>query len=145
MTMVRSFIQLNRAASDRLRTLVSRLSDPELLKPVGSNWTVAVTLAHLAFWDRRAMHVLELTARNGKLSVPEIDIALNDFATPLWSAIPPRDAARLAVESAEELNARLESFPEELLEKIYSHNKRLVVRALHRNEHLDEVDAALKR
>lgn len=49
MTMDRSFIQLNRAASDRLRALVSRLSDPELLKPVGSDRTVAVTLAHLAF------------------------------------------------------------------------------------------------
>jgi hypothetical protein len=143
--MDRSFIQLNRDASDRLRKLASRLSDQELLKPVGSNWTVAITLAHLAFWDRRAMHVLDLTERNGKLSVPEIDIALNDFATPLWSAIPPRDAARLAVESAERLNERLETFPAALLEEIYHHNQRLVLRALHRNEHLDEVDAALKR
>jgi hypothetical protein len=145
MTMDRSFIQLNRAASDRLRKLASRLSDPELLKPVGSDWTVAVTLAHLAFWDRRALHVLDLTERNGKLTVPNIDVSLNDFATPLWSAIPPRDAARLAVESAESLNERLETFPAALLEEIYHHNRRLVVRALHRNEHLDDVDAALKR
>jgi hypothetical protein len=34
------------------------LNNQELLKPVGKNWTVAITLAHLAFWDRRGMYVI---------------------------------------------------------------------------------------
>lgn len=38
---------------------------------------------------------------------------------------------------------RLESRPAQLLESVYHRNQRWVVRALHRNEHLDEVDAAL--
>jgi hypothetical protein len=69
---------------------------------------------------------------------------VNDWSLPLWAAIPPREAARIAVETAERLDARLESFPAALLEEIYNYNKRWVVRAMHRNEHLDEVDAALK-
>lgn len=144
MTMDRTFIQLNRASAQRIRTLVARLSDSELLKPIGKDWTVAITLAHLAFWDRRVMHILDVTERDGKLSAPEIDISVNDWSLPLWAAMPPRDAARIAIQTAESLDARLESFPETLLEEIYSHNKRWVIRAMHRNEHLDEVDAALK-
>jgi hypothetical protein len=43
------------------------------------------------------------------------------------------------------MDNRLEIYPQELLEQIYNYNKRWVIRALHRNEHLDEVDAALER
>jgi hypothetical protein len=42
------------------------------------------------------------------------------------------------------LDKRLENFSPALLEEIYAYNKRWVVRELHRGEHLDEVDAALK-
>ena len=55
MTLDQSFIERNRASTNRMRTLVARLSDQELQHPVGEHWTVAITLAHLAFWDRRVM------------------------------------------------------------------------------------------
>jgi hypothetical protein len=106
---------------------------------------VAITLAHMAFWDRRALHVLDLTEQNGKLTSPAIDVSLNDFIAPLLAAIPPREAGRLAVEAAKAVDRRLENFPEELLEKVYKVKKRTVVRALHRNEHLDAIDASLKK
>ena len=70
---------------------------------------------------------------------------MNDLSLPLWAAIPPREAARLSIETAETLDARLEDFPPELLSQIYAYNKRWVVRALHRGQHLDEVDAALEK
>ena len=91
------------------------------------------------------MHVLDMTKRDGKVFVPNLDILVNDLSLPLWKAIPPREAARLCIESAEESDRRLEEYDRDLLEKIYEYNKRWVVRALHRNEHLDEVDAALKK
>lgn len=140
----RSFIELNRASTERIRALVKRLTDEEMLHPVGAHWTAAIALAHLAFWDRRAMYVLDMTERDGKLFIPEIDIFVNDLSLPLWAAIPPRAAAQIAIETAEAVDKRLEDFPPALLEQIYAYNKRWVVRALHRGEHLDEVDAALK-
>lgn len=145
MAMDRSFIELNRAATNRMRGLVAQLTDQELFKPVGADWTVAITLAHIAFWERRALHILDLTEENGKLTSPNIDFSLNDFVTPLLAAIPPREAARLAIEAAQAVDKRLENFPEDLLEKIYKVKQRTVVRALHRNEHLDEIDASLKK
>ena len=143
MTLDRSYAALNRASTERIRALAARLSDEEMQHPVGEHWTVAITLAHLAFWDRRVMYVLDMTERDGKLFIPEIDIFINDLSLPLWAAIPPRAAAHIAIETAEELDRRLETFPPALLEEIYAYNERWVVRALHRGEHLDEADAAL--
>jgi len=144
MSMDRSFSEQNRASTRRIRDLDRRLSDEEMLHPVGEHWTVAIALAHLAFWDRRVLHVLDQSERDGKLFIPQIDIFVNDLSLPLWAAIPPREAARIAIETAETLDQRLENYPPELLEEIYTFNKRWVVRAMHRGEHLDEVDAALK-
>ena len=68
---------------------------------------------------------------------------VNDLSLPLWAAIPPREAARIAIQTAEELDRRLEAYSPALLEEIYTYNKRWVDRSLHRGEHLDEADAAL--
>jgi len=143
MAMDQSFIELNRASTERMRAIAERLSDEELQHPVGQHWTVAIVFAHLAWWDRRVMYVLDKTEQDGKLFIPEIDIFVNDLSLPLWAAIPPRAAASIGIESAETLDKRLEAYSPDLLEKIYAYNKRWVVRALHRGEHLDEAEAAL--
>jgi len=145
MPMDHSFVQLNRAATERLRRLVNGLTDDQLRQPVGEHWTVAVCLAHLAFWDRRVIYVMEMTRKEGKAFTPNIDIVVNDLSLPLWAAIPPREAARLDMETADACDKQLEAFPEALLELMYNNRPRDVLRALHRNAHLDEVDAALKR
>lgn len=144
MTHDRSFIDLNRASTERIRTLAARLSDEEMQTKVGEHWTVAVVFAHLAWWDRRVMYVLDMTEKDGRLFIPEIDVFVNDLSLPLWAAIPPRAAARIAIETAETLDKRLEQYPPALLEKIYDYNNRWVIRALHRVEHLEEAEAALK-
>ena len=142
MTVDRSYVELNRASTNRIRTLAARLTYEELQQRGGEHWTVAMALAHLAFWDRRVMYVLDGTERDGKLFVPEeIDIVVNDLSLPLWGAIPPRAAARIAIETAEALDARLATFPPELLEQVYAYNRRWVIRALHRGDHLDEIAA----
>jgi hypothetical protein len=140
----RSFVELNRASTQRIRDLAARLNDEELQQPVGQHWTVAIVFAHLAFWDRRVLYVLDTTERDGKLFIPQIDIVVNDLSLPLWAAIPPREAARIAIETAETLDKRLEEFSPALLEEIFNYNKRWVIRALHRGEHLAEAEAALK-
>jgi hypothetical protein len=144
MTLDRSFVEKNRAATQRMRALADRLRDAELLRPVGEHWTVAVVFIHLAFWDRRALDVLERTEREGKLSAPEINFVINDISLPLWEAIPPSEAVRIALEAAGALDRRLEAFPPELLESIFELNPRWVDRSIHRNLHLAEAEAALE-
>ena len=111
MTLDRSFVELNRTSTKRIRDLAARLNEAELQHPVGEHWTVAIVFAHLAFWDRRVLYVLDKTERDGKLFIPEIDIFVNDLSLPLWAAIPPRKAAQIAIETSETLDKRLEEFP----------------------------------
>lgn len=145
MALDRSFVEQNSASTRRIHKLVTNLTDAEMRHPVGEHWTVSIALAHIAFWDRRVLYALDMTERNGKLFAPEMDIFVNDLSLPLWAAIPPHEASRIAIETAEALDQRLEAYSSSLLEVIYAYNKRWVVRALHRNEHLDEVDAALTK
>ena len=101
-----SYKDLNRASTERIKKLASCLTDEEMQTRVGEHWTVAITLAHLAFWDRRVLCALDMTAKEGKLSTPQIDIAVNDLSLPFWAAIPAREASRIAIETSEELDRR---------------------------------------
>lgn len=140
----KSFIELNRASRERMRAIADKLTDEEMQTKVGEHWTVSIVYAHIAWWDRRVMYVLDMSEKEGKVFIPQIDIFVNDLSLPLWAAVPAREAVRIAMENAQALDKRLEEYPESLLEEIHEYNKRWVVRALHRNEHLDEADAALK-
>ena len=143
--MDRSFIELNRASRERMRALAERLTDEEMQTRVGEHWTVAIVYAHIVWWDRRVMYVLDMTEKGGKLFIPEIDIFVNDLSLPLWAAVPPREAVHIAMENAEALDKRLEEYSPALLEEIYNYNKRWIIRALHRGEHLAEAEAAVER
>jgi hypothetical protein len=145
MSLDRSYLEQNRSSTARMRALADRLSDKELQHPVGEHWTVAMALSHLAFWDRRALFVIEFAARGGEVSIPEMDIQVNDILLPFFAAIPVREAARIAVTTAEALDLRLEKCTSELLEKMFAVNERLIRRSLHRKDHLDEIDAVLAR
>ena len=140
-----TYKEQNRASRDRIHALLNRLTDEEMQTRVGEHWTVAIVFAHLAFWERRVMYVLDMTEKDGKLFIPTIDIFVNDLSLPLWAAVPPREAARIVMEECAAVDKRLEEYDSALLEEIYNYNKRWVVRALHRNEHLNEADAALKK
>jgi hypothetical protein len=135
--------QANRAATARIRALADRCTDEQLRTRVGEHWTVGVVFAHLVFWDRRVLDVIERTERDGRLEDRPIDAAANDHSLPLWLAIPPRDAARLAIETAETLDARLEAATDDVRTAMAGITPRWVRRHLHRNEHLDEAEAAL--
>ena len=140
----KSYIELNRASRERMRKLADILTDEQMQTRVGEHWTVSIVYAHIAWWERRVMYVLDMTEKEGKLFVPQIDIFVNDLSLPLWAAVPAREAVRIAMENAEAVDKRLENYPQAFLEELFNYNKRWVIRALHRNEHLDEADAALK-
>lgn len=138
------YVERNRASSSHIRALAARLSDEELLTSVGEHWTVAVVFVHLAFWDRRLLYVLDKTEENGKLFVPNVDMVVNDLSLPIWKAVDPRAAARIAFETGEAVDKRLEHFPPALLEQVYAHSERWVERSIHRETHLEEAEAALR-
>jgi hypothetical protein len=130
----------------RLRALVSRLSDQELGSMVNDHWTVAGVLGHVAFWDGRALFFAGKLKRDGTLSSdtePEDVDWINDSTRPLIHAIPPGEAARVALRIAEETDELIASLSPELVAKLDENSPLNPVRASHRGEHLDEIEAAL--
>ena len=145
MTLDQTFIEQNRESREYMRSVAENLTDEQMLTKVGEHWTVAIVYAHLAWWDLRVMYVLDMTEKNGKLFIPEVDTFVNDLSLPLWAAIPPREAVRIALEVAENLDKRLEGYPTPLLEQVYNYNKRWVYRTMHRHDHLGEAEHAVGR
>jgi hypothetical protein len=131
----------NDAERERLRSLVTRLSDEELGRPMPAGWTVAAVLAHVGFWDTRAIFWLDKWERGVKPSAPDFETRedvewINNSAKPLCLALPPRDAAQLALRLAEEADG--------MLAKIRAAGSPFnLSRADHRKEHLDDIERAL--
>jgi hypothetical protein len=68
---------------------------------------------------------------------------INDAGKPLCLALPPRVAARLAVEAAEAADRRVAAASDALLAANMAAGSPLSMsRAAHRREHLDEIERA---
>jgi len=142
-----SYLEKNRAELERLQDLVSKLTEGELLTRLPDGWTVAATLAHCAFWDRFALLRLQKWEREGIKLVPlEID-SLNEASKPEWLVIPPLVAARHALEAAEAIDAKIATLSSELLQSYISRraNSWMYESWQHRKEHLDEIQAGLRK
>jgi hypothetical protein len=150
MTVDRGFVAKNHAEGVRLQTLVARLDDADLARPMPAGWTVAAVLAHLAFWDQRLLILLEHGERLGSAAMPEAvreaDIDwINDAAKPLMLALPARTAAHLAVSVADTLDRKIEALPDDFLARNAAAGAPLYLnRAHHRRQHLDEIERALR-
>jgi len=144
--MERPFVIENDQARERLDSLVAGLTDDELNLPLGDDWTIAVALAHLAFWDQRSLVLIRKWKQNGvELSPIDIDVT-NDSLLPLWRAMPPRVAAELAVSSAEAIDRELQEASSDLIDAIESLGEKFrLYRSIHRKLHLDEIEAVLSK
>jgi hypothetical protein len=142
--MDRPFLVENQKERERLHKLVARLSDDELTRPMWEGWTLAAALAHLAFWDQRALVLMKKWKVAGVASSPsEVDVT-NDSILPLCLAIPPRVAARLAVSAAEAIDSELEKAGDDLLRDIWQLGDRFrLYRSDHRKGHLDQIESLL--
>lgn len=147
----RSYVVENQAELARLRALVERLSDQELAHPMDAGWTVAGVLAHLAFWDQRIVILLDGWGADGRGTPPPVEVEasvdwINDAAKPLFLAVPPREAARIAVATAEAADQRVAGLSDALIAANAAAGSPINVhRAEHRREHLDEIEQALAR
>ena len=144
----RSYIKKNDAERERLTALVARASDADLAKALPAGWTVAGVLGHLAFWDQRVLTLIEAWER-GAPPPPhhqgDVDW-INDAGKPFLLALPPRKSAEMAVTIAEAVDRRVAALPEELVAKNAAAGGPLnLSRAVHRKEHLDEIERALTR
>jgi len=140
-----AYVERNTHERERLRGLVARLSDNDLRRLVTDRWTVADMLGHMAFWDAWALSLAEQV----EAAVPFVPVdegpddvdPINAAARALVGALPPRQVAELALRLAEETDGRVAILdPQRLKDPDCPLNP---LRASHRAEHLDQIEAAL--
>jgi hypothetical protein len=138
------FVEENTTSRHRLEALVHRLSDEDLARVNPDGWTVAALLAHLAFWDRRVLVLLRRWKAQGVDESPVDSEALNGALQPLCLALEPRKAINLCLSAAAAADAELETITADLFDQIEASPTHFRFnRALHRNDHLGEVERLL--
>ena len=147
MTNDRSFIQENDRERERLRAFINRSDDDALAAPANEYWTVAAVLGHMAYWDNRVLVLADKIDRGEPWvpsdAEPEGDW-LNDSTRAIIHAIAPRAAAELALRIAEETDARVAELPLDRMYPLDPQSPISAARSVHRGEHLDELEQALR-
>ena len=131
-----------------MRALVHGLDQYALRAPVNEYWTIAGVLGHIAFWDARILALAGKRERGEPFTEsdtePEDVDWINDASRPLIHAVAPAELVRLWLAIAEETDARVATLPPDRLYPIDPDSPIYAVRAAHRGEHLDDVEAALR-
>jgi hypothetical protein len=144
MSLDQSYLAENATEYAHLRSLVTRLTDEQLARPLEAGWTVSAVLAHLAFWDQRALVLLDKWGKEGIGPSPMDTDVVNEAMRLLCLAIPPRAAAELAVDCARQIDQAIERLsPERAADIENTATTARLNRAQHRRTHLGEIEKAL--
>ena len=136
--------QSNRTQTERLRALARRLTPEMLAVRLPRGWTVAVSLAHIAFWDRQRLCLMRRWAAGDSCHGGYDGEVFNEVLLPFLEMIPADRVAALAVETAEEVDAFLLAVPDEVVEAALARPDRPNLdRGMHREYHLDRIERAL--
>ena len=143
------YTEQNAASRQRLKTLVSRLSEEDFARSTEYGWTVSALLAHLAFWDHRMSAILHRWQEEGLDPSPIDMMVVNDALKVVCHALEPRAAAELALSAAEKIDSELDALTSDVVKQLEEHaaateTQFRMNRFLHRDGHLDDIEALLK-
>jgi hypothetical protein len=134
---------------ERLASTIGRLTAPDYDREAMPGWTIGAVLAHLAFWDRLVIERWKRAiADDATIPVSLSDVLtdlINDGSLAQWLAMPGPLAGREAVAAAEAVDQYVEGLEDARVAAAEAAGLgRLIDRSLHRAEHLDMIDAALR-
>ena len=134
----------NRSQTERLRKLVGRLDTQMLAVRLPRGWTVAMALAHIAFWDRQRLCLMRRWAAGVACNGGYDGELFNEVLQPFLEMMPPDRIGAVAVQTAEEIDALLLELPDAVIEAALARPDRPNLdRGSHRDYHLERVEQAL--
>ena len=144
------YSEQNALSRRRLEMLVRGFSDEDLARSTDYGWTVAALLAHLAFWDQRVLVILRRWKEEGFDPSPIDAAAVNDSLRVICQALEPRTTIELCLSCAQAVDAELDTLTPELVKQMEEHaaateTQFRMNRSLHRDSHLDDIEALLKQ
>ncbi len=139
-----TYVQENAAERQRLLRVTAKLTEEDLARPLPGGWSVATKLVHLAFWDQYYLSLLRRWEQTGFTASPADVDAINEAVLVLSAAMPLRSVVPFVLDAAEAVDRKVEELTPELATAIdRSGHTRILYRAMHRREHLDEIESAL--
>ncbi len=145
METIAEIIEDNARENAHLRRVVESMSAEELCLPMEAGWTVSAVLAHLAFWDQRAITLIDTWKKAGVGPSPIDTDVVNEATRRLCLAIAPHQAAELVVALADEVDRVIAGLTPEMVEAIQTRGTTVKLRrADHRRSHLGEIGKALE-
>ncbi len=144
MTGKNQYSEANSTSRKEYAEFVAKLSDKDLVTHMPADWTVSAVLAHLAFWDFRAITLIKKWQETGVGDSPNDTDVVNEATRPLFIAIEPRRALQLSLDYAAELDALIDSLDADFIRAIEERGKAVRLdRAHHRYMHMNDIKAAL--
>jgi hypothetical protein len=143
--MSNAYTTRNTAWREKLAALTKRLGDADMARPAGgTGWTIGGLLAHLAFWDQRAVVLLsKWKTQNMAPSAIDVDV-VNEAMRPLCNAIPPRAVASMAVSCAAAVDRAIDELDAAFLARIEAEGTPVRLdRSAHREHHVAQIEKAL--
>ncbi len=138
--MANSYTEGNRQSLADLGDYVGKLTNDQLRKDIDANWTVAVSLVHVAFWDRRASELLRRLLEDESLQAAGADVdVLNDALLPQWRLVAPRDAVTELIAAGKEIDDRVADLDDATAQRLVGLEVVRLDRSKHRIEHLNEL------
>ena len=145
MNIMEDIIKDNASENAHLRRVAGQLADDDLRLSMEAGWTVSAVLAHLAFWDQRAITLIGKWTKEGVGPSPIDTDVVNEATRSLCLAIPPPQAAGLAMELADKVDRVIAGLAPEMLEAIQTKGTTVKLRrADHRRTHLGEIEKVLE-
>ena len=139
------FAESNRRQTERLRGLIARLDASKLAARLSNGWTVAVALAHIAFWDNQRLCLMRQWAAGNWCHGGYDGELFNEVLLPFLQSIPPDKAAEMALKIAKEIDTFLLTIPDEIvIAALARPDAPNLDRGSHREGHLDQIEKALE-
>ena len=144
MTETPTFVAENRSGLEVLIYTVRGLSEAQLCAPMEAGWTVSGVLMHLAFWDLRALTLVQKWEKEGAGPSPmDIDV-VNEAMRRLLNAVSPQAAVEMVLDSAALVADEISRLSPEQLADFEANGPSLHLnRANHWRTHLDEINQRL--
>lgn len=146
----RAFEAGNAEATADLADLLATLSDAELAADVGDGWTVAMALAHLAYWDAFHLARWQHATANGLVCPPaasnDVTSRSNEALEATWRLLPPVATVALCLEAAAAIDTLAASLSDEQVDAARAADgPNWVDRTAHRRDHIGQIARATGR
>ncbi len=146
MSKLQIIIEENQKERERLLAFMAGLSEKDFNFRLPKGWTITMVLGHLAFWDIRQATLLRRWIQEGVQPASLDADAVNEGVSRLSAAIAPQAVVKLAADAAQTIDSAIEQLtPAQADELLQMGLERNLHRALHRKDHLDKIEKAMKK